>query len=257
MAQLKNTLNIRGKEIGHKRPLICTPLVGKNMEDIVEELHKIASKNPDLIEWRADFFESLNNKDKVFATAGKIRELIGETPLLFTIRSHKEGGQPIPLTEQEKISLLSELCENKAIDLVDYEMVNDQEDIQRVRKVSKENGIALVLSYHNFECTPPTSFIVDKILEAEKRQADIAKVAVMPKSKMDALLLLAASEEAQKELQIPLISISMGEYGAISRLLGYYFGSDITFAIGEASSAPGQIPIEDLRATLDMIKKYI
>ncbi|MEW9669544.1 type I 3-dehydroquinate dehydratase [Ammoniphilus sp. 3BR4] len=257
MAQLKNTINIRGKEIGNKQPLICTPLIGGNMDAIAEELKKIVSKKPDLIEWRADFFESLNNIDKVLETAAKIREQIGETPLLFTIRSHKEGGQPIPLSEQEKLNLLSELCRNKAIDLVDYELVNDHQDIQLVREVSREHGIALVLSYHNFDCTPPSPSIVDKILEAEKMQADIAKVAVMPKSKMDALLLLAASEEAQKELKIPLISISMGEYGAISRLLGYYFGSDITFAIGEASSAPGQIPIEDLRAALSMIKKYV
>jgi 3-dehydroquinate dehydratase-1 len=41
--------------------------------------------------------------------------------------------------------------------------------------------------------------------------------------------------------------MSMGEEGGITRIAGGLFGSDLTFALGKASSAPGQIPIADLR----------
>jgi 3-dehydroquinate dehydratase-1 len=39
----------------------------------------------------------------------------------------------------------------------------------------------------------------------------------------------------------------MGSMGIISRIAGGFFGSDVTFAAGKVSSAPGQIRIEELR----------
>ncbi|WP_134699199.1 type I 3-dehydroquinate dehydratase [Ammoniphilus sp. YIM 78166] len=257
MTQVKSMVTVRGTVIGKEKPLICTPLIGKDRLSIISELEKIMSKNPDIIEWRADFFESLDNTEHVLRTIAEMRELAGETPILFTIRSHHEGGQPISLSEQDKVGLLAELCMKKVVDLIDYELSNDAPFVEQLRAVSRENGVAMVMSYHNFESTPPASSIVDKLLQMEKYGADIAKVAVMPKSKTDALVLLLATEQAQNELRIPLISISMGEFGALSRMVGYVFGSDITFAIGEQSSAPGQIPIEDLRAALQIVQKYI
>jgi 3-dehydroquinate dehydratase-1 len=47
--------------------------------------------------------------------------------------------------------------------------------------------------------------------------------------------------------------MSMGPEGAVSRLAGGLFGSDITFAIGLQASAPGQIPIKELRLAMDVL----
>jgi 3-dehydroquinate dehydratase-1 len=47
--------------------------------------------------------------------------------------------------------------------------------------------------------------------------------------------------------------MSMGEQGAVTRLAGGLFGSDITFAVGKASSAPGQIPIAEMRAGMAVL----
>ena len=33
------------------------------------------------------------------------------------------------------------------------------------------------------------------------------------------------------------------------------FGSNLSFAVGAKSSAPGQIPIDDLRAALDIVER--
>jgi len=54
---------------------------------------------------------------------------------------------------------------------------------------------------------------------------------------------------------MPLISMSMGAYGVLSRVAGWMFGSTVTFAVGRASSAPGQVPIEELRAMLDTLQR--
>ena len=78
--------------------------------------------------------------------------------------------------------------------------------------------------------------------------ADIAKVAVMPKNHNDVLTLLRASWAARKEtVDCPIVTMSMGEEGVVSRLAGGLYGSDITFAVGMGISAPGQIPIAELR----------
>ena len=47
-----------------------------------------------------------------------------------------------------------------------------------------------------------------------------------------------------------MITIAMGDGGRVTRLAGGLFGSDITFAAGEASSAPGQIPVAELRRAM-------
>ncbi len=70
------------------------------------------------------------------------------------------------------------------------------------------------------------------------------------------LVLLQATEEARQEVEIPLITMSMGALGAITRLAGGLFGSAVTFAVGRQSSAPGQIPIEDVQTVLSVIMKY-
>jgi 3-dehydroquinate dehydratase-1 len=51
----------------------------------------------------------------------------------------------------------------------------------------------------------------------------------------------------------PLITVSMGTLGIISRIAGGMFGSDMTFGAVEKTSAPGQIPIAELRASIKTI----
>jgi 3-dehydroquinate dehydratase-1 len=49
--------------------------------------------------------------------------------------------------------------------------------------------------------------------------------------------------------------MSMGGYGSVSRMVGIVFGSALTFAVGKSSSAPGQIPIEELRTVLATVRR--
>jgi 3-dehydroquinate dehydratase-1 len=78
----------------------------------------------------------------------------------------------------------------------------------------------------------------------------VAKVAVMPREDEDVLALLTATAQASRSLTIPLISMSMGTRGALSRIFGHQFGSTVTFAAGLAPSAPGQWSLPVLRAAL-------
>ena len=84
--------------------------------------------------------------------------------------------------------------------------------------------------------------------------ADIPKIAVMPQNKADVLTLLAATEEMSRVYaDRPIITMSMGGDGVISRLCGEVFGSSMTFgAVGQVS-APGQISVDQLFDALSII----
>jgi len=256
--QTNKAIELNGQAIaGGKFPLICTPLVGRTLDQLMTELAVVLPKQPNVLEWRVDFFDAIGDSVAVIAAAQAIKQAAGNIPVLFTRRSTIEGGEKIALNEDQVIAMYTAVCESKSIDLIDYEMANDAANIVRVRTAAKANNIKLVLSFHNFSFTPGLETLASKFLTADQLGADVAKVAVMPRDLDDVLTLLTATREASKKLRIPLISMSMGPYGAMTRLFGWTFGSALTFAVGASSSAPGQVPIEDLNTVLAILQKSI
>lgn len=247
-------IELNGKPV--KFPLVCTPLVGRTKEQILSEVTLIVAKQPDLLEWRVDFFEAIGNADAVIDVAASIKQAAG-IPILFTRRSIKEGGQEIALNEDAVAALYARVCQSRAVDIVDFEMSNDPAHIHQVRAASTANNIQLILSFHDFQQTPSLRSLKQKFARARELGADIAKVSVMPRSLDDVLTLLSATLQSSQELDIPLVSMSMGGHGSLTRLFGWAFGSAMTFAIGDSSSAPGQVPIEDLQAVLGIVQKTI
>jgi len=77
----------------------------------------------------------------------------------------------------------------------------------------------------------------------------------MPRSNEDVFALLAATSRASRELTIPVVSMAMAAMGATSRTNGWLFGSAMTFAVGASPSAPGQMPIEDVRSVIEALRR--
>ncbi len=252
------SIKIKGQPIADgKHPLICAPLVATNEVALVAEASRLVAKSPELIEWRVDFFDQIDNSAAVIAAAGKIKATIGDIPLLFTRRAEHEGGEVIGLAEEQVVAMYADVLASGCIDLIDYELSHQPAYVSRVTELAKQYETPLILSYHNFQQTPSVDEIVARLLAAEAAGADVAKVAVMPNSKKDVLNLLAATEAASNRLSIPLITMSMGAFGALSRLIGGAFGSAVTFAVGETSSAPGQMAIEDVDAVLNILHRNV
>ncbi len=248
-------IDIRGRKLGGESPLICSPLVGRTHERIVEEAASVAAKSPDVIEWRVDYFEGIDDTAAVLATGRALRAAVGDAPIIFTRRSIKEGGEPIGIGDAEVVRLYDAVGASRLVDFIDFEMGNDPEHVRAVRESTRAHGARLILSYHNFAYTPGAEFLVQRFLEAERLGADVAKVAAMPRVRGDVLMLLAATEEADGKARIPLISMSMGPLGSVTRMIGGVFGSSLSFAVGEGSSAPGQMPIADLKVAYDVIRR--
>jgi 3-dehydroquinate dehydratase-1 len=248
-------IDIRGRQLGGATPLICSPLVGRTRDAILAEAATVIAKQPEVIEWRVDYFGDIADTAAVLDAGRALRAAVGDAPVIFTRRSTKEGGEPIAIGDEDVVRLYDAVGASGLVDFVDFEMGNDADHIRRVRESARRHGTRLILSYHNFGYTPGVDFLVQRFLEAERLGGDVAKVAVMPRDRGDVLALLAATSQAEAKARIPLISMSMGPLGAVTRMIGGVFGSSLSFAVGAGSSAPGQLPIADLAAVYEILAR--
>ena len=247
-------IKIKGKIIGGSEPLICLPLVAKTKRDLLHEAKELLRLTPDILEWRIDGFDQAEKIDGSLLALSELRKLAKSIPLILTCRIDREGGFQ-KINRDMRLNLILESIKTGLLDMVDIELVNDAAFIGSVLDTAKQHDVKVILSYHNYEKTPDENFILERLSYTQNLGADIAKIAVMPKDIKDVLILLNATFKARTKglLKIPLVTISMGAKGVVTRLMGGLFGSDITFASGKKASAPGQIPIEDLRKTLALL----
>lgn len=250
-----NTVKIKNVTIGEGTPKIIVPLVGKSEDQILQELESVKQTNPDIIEWRIDYYEHVENLEAVSALLKKIRQALPDTPLLFTFRSFKEGGVK-EVADSYYFELLHTMIETKNIDLVDVELFFNESDVKQTVKLAKELGVFTIICNHDFDKTPPKEEIIYRLRKMQEYGADIPKIAVMPQSVDDLIVLLEATNTMKtKYADRPFITMSMSGTGLISRLAGAVFGSACTFGSGVEASAPGQIPVAELRNVLEIIQK--
>lgn len=252
-----NPVKVRNVEIGTEIPKICVPIVGVTREDILSAAETIKSTKADVVEWRVDWYEDIFDFEKTEETMRALREVLGETPILFTFRTSKEGGEKAIETETY-VKLNQKAAMSGLIDLVDIEAFTGDDAVKTVVETAHANQVKVVASNHDFHATPDKEEIVSRLRKMQELGADIPKIAVMPQNKKDVLTLLAATEEmATEHADRPIITMSMSGTGVISRLCGEVFGSALTFgAVGKAS-APGQIGAEELSTVLELLHKSL
>ena len=238
-------------------PLVCTPLVGRDDAAVRHELDKVLATQPDLLEWRVDFFGAIGDTARVVALGQDIRARAGNVPIIFTRRSTREGGTPIALDDDQVAALYAAVARSGSVDFVDVELSSEPRHWQAGVALARETGVRLIGSFHNFQATPPKAELVATFAAMAAGGADVAKVAVMPQHPRDVLTLLAATLEARETLELPLISMSMGGFGALSRLFGWMYGSTVSFAVGDKPSAPGQVPVADVRTVAEILGRAL
>lgn len=251
------TVTVRGVTLGEGAPKICVPFVGRNEAELLNEVANVADLDFDIIEWRVDHFEDVDKTDKVKAVAEKLRAELGETPILFTFRSHKEGGVR-DFADADYFALNEAMIETGLVDLVDVELFMGDAGVKVVVAKANAHNVKVVMCNHDFDATPAKEEIVKRLCMMQDLGADVCKIAVMPTSSDDVLTLLSATNEMYKEhAKCPLVTMSMGGTGMISRLSGEIFGSAMTFGAATKASAPGQVPVGELRQVLDLLHRSL
>ena len=143
-----------------------------------------------------------------------------------------------------------------AADLVDIELRNGPQFIKTVKDFARGKS-RVILSFHDFDATPADECLYQKIEEMVQQEADIAKVACMPQTPSDVLRLMEVTFRARIAFpSVPLCTMSMGALGSLSRMAGFLFGSDMAFAGAREVSAPGQVPIGEVRSIAESLLRY-
>ena len=251
------TVKIRDVEIGAGIPKICVPIVGVTKEEILAQAKSLQSLPVDVVEWRIDWFENVFDFDSLKDTLTDLRAALGNLPLLMTFRTSKEGGEKA-IEPEAYAELNIRAAQTGLVDLVDVEVFTGDEIVSRIIREAHAAGVKVVASNHDFDKTPDKDDIVSRLRKMQDMDADIPKIAVMPRCKRDVLTLLAATEEmATDYADRPIITMSMAGTGVISRICGEVFGSALTFGAAGKASAPGQMGVQDLNTVLGLLHKAL
>lgn len=249
---MTHTVTVGNVTLGEGRPKIIVPLVGKTADSILEAAEQARDLDCDLIEWRIDFYEEVATPQKVAALSHQVKQAV-QKPLLVTFRTKKEGGE-LELPDDQYFAIYREVLTQGAADLLDLELFMPAEEVAATIELAHENDVKVVMCNHDFDATPSQEEIVRRLSLMEEKGADICKIAVMPQSNKDVLTLLAATAEMKDKATRPLITMSMGALGMVSRVSGEAFGSAATFGAAKQASAPGQVPVSVLREILATLK---
>lgn len=247
------SIEIRNLKIGEGITKICVSIIGKTREDILADAAEVIKTKADIAEWRVDWYEDAESTEAVLQTAGMLREVLKDMPLIFTFRTANEGGEKaIDKTAYEALNLA--VIQSGWIDFVDVEVYMGEEMAKHIIDEAHKAGVKVVASNHDFDKTPAKEEIVRRLCYMQELGADLPKIAVMPESKMDVLCLLEATAEMyEKYANGPIVTMSMSAEGAISRIAGEVFGSAMTFGAVKEVSAPGQIEVNRLFSYLTNI----
>lgn len=246
---------VKGKYIDNQRPLVCVPIIETTRESILSRARDLVDSDVEMLEWRADYYEDLSDIEKVKSLLEVMRDLTKETVLLVTVRSVAQGGNCdfLPL---EISNLLIAMSGVHAADFFDVEFFTFEKP-EKLTKRLQERGALVIASHHDFKETPEESVMATLLEQMKEGDADIVKLAVMPQNVSDVLALLKVTDAFhQGNKNIPIVTMSMGKLGMISRISGEIFGSCITFGSVGGNSAPGQMPREELERVLSFIHKY-
>ncbi|MCC8128569.1 MAG: type I 3-dehydroquinate dehydratase [Clostridiales bacterium] len=246
-------VNVRGLTIGSGRPKIAVPVLGETREALLAEAEQVKSVPADLAEWRVDWFADWSDRTALLETGAALRAALGDLPILATFRTAAEGGQQ-ETSQKDYVNLIRALASSGLADLVDIEVFTAGENVTALIGSCHQAGMLALLSSHDFQHTPGEEEMVRRLTWMDGLGADLSKLAVMPHTGSDVLALLSATDRAARQARRPIVTMSMGGLGTVSRLAGEVFGSAITFGSAARASAPGQVPAGQLAEILELLE---
>ncbi len=236
------------------RAKVCIPIMGKERDEILMQAEWAYDKKPDIVEWRADDFimKKERNREEMAEMIDALNCKLKNIPWIFTYRSKKEGGEGCDDWEKyaDYCRIVAKNGNTSNLEFIDIEAYGNQEQAKTLIADIHKEGMRVIGSNHYFDRTPEKQEIIHILRTMENLGADVCKIAVMPQTKEDVSMLISASKEADKLLKVPIITMAMGELGAVTRVSPGETKSVLTFAAGLKASAPGQPPLQIVRHLL-------
>lgn len=245
-------ITIKNVRIGEGRPKTIVPILNATREDAVCAAQRAVAAGADCIEWRADHSRNPHDAAELAAMAHALGNALPTTPLIATLRTKGQGGQ-LEATGEEYARLVQAIVDAGGPDFVDIEFGVGHDRVRELASTALRRGMRTIVSHHDFAGTPESNWMVAELHRMAELGASIPKLAVMATSPRDAARLMEATSTASSQLETPLLTMAMGQHGAITRLAGESFGSALTFCALETASAPGQVSLEKAVCALNAL----
>lgn len=252
----KKTARMGRVTLGEGMPAICVPVMGRTIREIARAAARAKEARADVIELRIDSLADMPQPQEAADACRAVRESAGEIPLLFTLRTKRDGGAGSPDAEAYE-ALLGAVIERRTCDAVDCELSVGDDTFARIAKRAKEAGVLLMGSSHEFGEIGDMRRAAQWLKKQEELGADVCKAAVMTRTNAEAFALAHVYASVYEQLTVPMIAIAMGPAGAITRIGGTCMGSCLTFGTAGEASAPGQIDARRLRTALEIVQDTI
>jgi len=252
------TVKIRDVVIGEGRVKTIVPITGTTADEAMAQARVIGgSAQTDVVEFRVDFLDIALDAGKLAALGPKVAAQLNGKPLIVTFRTKAEGGNKT-IADADYGALYKTLLKAQFADLIDVEMFRSEAVVRRLVAGAHQVGAFIVMSNHDFSGTPPAAELLARLRRQQELGADVLKLAMMPRDPSDVLELLRATwEMASRYAERPMMTMSMGGTGVVSRLAGEIFGSAMCFGMIGRASAPGQVEVERLAAVLDIVHRSL
>ncbi|MFX5976142.1 type I 3-dehydroquinate dehydratase [Acinetobacter baumannii] len=230
------------------------PITAKNKEQALAQAQVIANTaDADLAEFRIDLLSFASDTKQVIALGHELKKILGNKPMIATIRTKNEGGQ-LEVSDADYGKNYQAYLKNPFMDWLDVEMFRDQKVVSEIVQKAHQKKVLVVMSNHDFQKTPSQDEIEKRLLKQDQMGADVLKIAVMPKSKQDVFTLMNATLKVSQQTTKPLLTMSMGQLGTISRVATANMGGSYSFGMIGQASAPGQIDVTKLKQILQTVQ---
>jgi len=214
----------------------------KDAKSIEKEAGRAFELGADYIEIRFDFL----NPELLPEALEAVNEIKDRT--VFTLRSRSQGGMFVG-SEQNRLHWLHRLAEQEPM-LLDVELDTLKKNDELADFLEKKKS-PLLVSWHDFEKTPPSDIIAD-VLSEMRTYSNYVKIVTTAHSIEDSLRLLELYETT---IGLSPIFFAMGDAGVISRLLCTLIGNaPFTYASLEKALAPGQLTVQQMKKLYDKMR---
>ena len=217
-------------------PRICIALGMPDVPTLLDHARREAAAGEPFLEFRLDFLPDPCEGAEAIA---RFLDQFPDCMILATCRRHQNHGK-FNGSIEEQLAVLDLAVQNGA-HAIDVEI--ETAELAQDRLNQFRGRTQVIVSYHNYEATPPMDTIVNRVM---KVQADAYKMVTTARKPSDNVRVLAAAKGLPKQRMIVL---AMGELGFPTRVLSPVFGGVYTYAAPMCAdgTAAGQVSARLLR----------
>src|SRR6201996_854380 len=216
---------------------VCVAIVGSSAAEMVERALAVLG-DCSFLEFRLDYLE------KPLTALPKLKEFLAENSVvtaIATCRREANGGK-FKGTIAAELEVLQKAAAS-GFHLLDLELQTaeaiEAAELEKVRS----RGVALMVSYHDFQTTKDLDGIFERIRPYEP---EFIKIVSTARALSDNVVMMQFLERSGDHAN--MVGLCMGDQGVISRVLAVRAGSAFTFAaaVEGEETAPGQMAARTL-----------